>query len=128
MTLLTKPVGYAIGLTVLWALLAWNSPSTTYHLAPILVAIVIPGALLLGDEEAPRRTMVTAALAGTALALGATGFLGGTDHLTGGSLLPFGGAVTEAVVFVIAGAIAMTLVATVASTRRTQKAGSQPLA
>ena len=113
-----KPVGYSAGFALLWGLLAWNSPSTTYHLAPLIVAAAVPGALLLGDEKVPISQLILAGGAGGMLALIATVLLGSSDHLLGGSLLPFGGAVAEALVFTGAGAVVATALATITSSRR----------
>jgi len=124
MTPLIKPAGYAAGLTLLWAVLAWNSPSTTYHLAPLLVAIAIPGMLRLNSEGVPPRLLVTAGFTGFALTLAATGILGWSDRLVGPSLLPFGGAVAEAVVFATGGALIVTAV-TVFTTARSPETVQQ---
>jgi len=118
MTALLKPLRYAIALAALWAVLAWNSPSTTYHLAPLLVAGVIPAALLLGDERSPAEIVLTAGGIGAALALVTTAGLGLAERLIGPSLLPASGAVMEAVVFAALGAAAGTVAAAVASVRR----------
>jgi len=90
-------------LAVLWAALAIWRPGTTFHLAPLLVAGVVPvGAKSLGlGQNLPR----LAAIGGT-LALITTGVLSATGRLAGPSLLPSGGAALESVVGALAGAIA----------------------
>lgn len=100
-----RPSLYGLGLTILWVGLASANPTITYHLAPALVAIAVPvGAALNGRLEPP--AAVAASAIGLALTYGATVGLGVTDHLTGPSLLPSGGAVVEAFVFGAIGAVA----------------------
>ena len=118
MTPLIKPAGYAAGLTLLWAVLAWNSPATTYHLDLLLVAIAMPGMVRLSGAVVPPRLLVIAGFTGLALTLAATGVLGWSDRLAGPSLLPFGGAVTEAVGFAVAGALAVTAATLFTTSRR----------
>jgi len=101
---LTRPLALAAGLAALWGTLAWFNDPTTYHLAPLLVSgVAALGAF--GDEEASTAQRLIASLIGTALALVVTATLGTTDHLTGPSLLPVGGAVLEAAVFAVAGGL-----------------------
>ena len=105
MRTIIRPSLYGLGLTVLWIVLASANPSTTYHLAPLLVAIAVP----VGSVMADRTTVGVAAgasIIGVALTYGATAGLAATDSLTGPSLLPPGGAVLEAIVFGAAGALA----------------------
>jgi len=116
MTALLRPLRYAVALAALWAVLAWNSPSTTYHLAPLLVAGVTPAALLLSDG--PLETVLGAGAIGASLALVTTAGLGMAERLIGPSLLPSGGAVLEAMVFAALGAAAGTVAAAVTAVRR----------
>ena len=92
MTSLLKPLRCAIALAALWAVFAWNSPSMTYHLAPLLVAGITPAALLLSDESTPLETVLGAGAIGASLALATTAGLGLAERLIGPSLLPTGGA------------------------------------
>jgi hypothetical protein len=85
-------------LALLWTVLAWSNPTITYHLAPLLIASVFPIARAL-DRSPSIRELATTGWIGGAIAGGTTGVLGITDHLLGPSLLPFGGAVLESVVF-----------------------------
>ncbi len=95
--------GYAAALGVVWLVAAGLRPATTYHLAPILVAATPPLVLLAGEFGLDARAVITTATAGVALALGLTIFLTVTDWLRGPSLLPFGSAVTESIVFAFVG-------------------------
>ena len=119
MTPLLRPLQYAVALAVLWAVLAWNSPSTTYHLAPLLVAGVAPAALLLDDGRSPWQTALVAGVAGVSLALITTAGLSLGERLIGPSLLPSGGAVVEAVVFASLGAAVGVVAAAAAAVRGT---------
>jgi len=103
MQTIIRPSLYGLGLALLWGVLAFNNPTITYHLAPLLVAVVIPiGAA--SAETITTRTALTATSIGAVLALGAVVVLGATEHLAGPSLLPSGGAVSEASVFGAIGA------------------------
>lgn len=46
MTPRVRATGVAVGVTVvaagLWAVLAWQRPTVTYHLAPLLVSVAFP--------------------------------------------------------------------------------------
>lgn len=118
MNTLLKPLGYAAAFALLWGVLAWNSPSTTYHIAPLIVAAAVPGILVMADEKVPTRMLALAGVAGGLLALLTTAALGVSDRLIGPSLLPFGGAVTEAFLFTLAaGLVAVAAAATVAARR-----------
>ncbi|MDH3426679.1 MAG: hypothetical protein OEM22_08440 [Acidimicrobiia bacterium] len=84
----------------LWVVLAFIRPESTFHLAPILVGVGFP----LGHRLRIRQPLT----AGQAIATGigsainlaiAIGILTWADKLRGPSLLSFGGAITEAVVF-----------------------------
>ena len=96
---------YGIGLTALWMVLAWLNRGTVYHLAPLLVAAVVPVGLVLSETPGTRSTALGATGLGTGLALAATLVLAVAGRLEGGSLLPSGGAVTEAVVLSLAGGV-----------------------
>ena len=95
--------GYAAALGVVWLVAAGLRPATTYHLAPLLVALTPPLVLLSGESGFDVRGVVTTATAGVALALGLTLFLTVIDWLRGPSLLPFGAGVAESVVFAFVG-------------------------
>lgn len=92
-------------LAALWVVVAAWRPETTYHLAPLLIAGAAPVA---AAADVPRhgdvRAIVRAGLLGSSISLATTALLSAAGWLSGPSLLPFGGAATEAVVFSIAGA------------------------
>ena len=99
-----KSALFVAGLATLWIAVAWLRPETTFHLAPLLVAGLLPYAYVrLAARRAGAR--LTAALAATATgaALAASAVLAAAEKLEGPSLLPTGGAALEAVVFSLAG-------------------------
>jgi len=95
----------AVALAVLWAILAISRDGVTYHLAPLLVAGV-PAAGLGIERKSPVRLLAYGAVVGAALALAVTFLLAAIGKLEGPSLLPFGGAAAEAVIFSGVGAAA----------------------
>ena len=101
-----RALGYAAALGVFWVLAAAIRPATTYHLAPILVAATLPLVLVSEAPDSAVRRVITAAVAGAALAVAVPAVLIVTDWLRGPSLLPFGGAATESVTFALGGGAA----------------------
>lgn len=97
---------YGLGLGALWAVAAALRPGTTYHLAQLLVAGAMPVVLRLDRPDTNARELVAFGALGGALALGITGLLVLLDWLMGPSLLSFGRAVTESVVFSGVGTVA----------------------
>ncbi len=101
-----RAVSISLGLAVLWVLVAFLRSGTTFHLAPILVAATLPVAVAYDSrDQTSTQQLALATVGGLAIALVATLILTLADEMTGPSLLPFGGAVTEAVVFSLVGAI-----------------------
>ena len=92
----------ALSLAVLWALLAIARTGVTYHLAPLLVAVV-PGLAAGVELSAGRRVAARLAAMGLGGALAVTALLSVLGRLGGPSVLPFGGAATEAVLFAFLG-------------------------
>ncbi|GMQ84866.1 MAG: hypothetical protein BMS9Abin07_0431 [Acidimicrobiia bacterium] len=101
-----RAISMSLGLAVLWVVLPFLRSETTFHLAPVLVAAALPvGAAYSTPERISTRHLVLATVGGLAIALAATLILTVAGKLTELSLLPFGGAVTEAVLFSIVGAM-----------------------
>ena len=97
----------SMGLAVLWAILAFANPETTYHLAPPVIVAAVP----LSHRSTGSGPLSTAAGAGATFsgltnALVATAVLAFSDKLEGDSWLPFGDATVEALVFAAVGAVA----------------------
>lgn len=96
----------SVGLALLWGILAFNNPTTTYHLGPPLVVLAVP----LSHRSTGSGPLSTAAAAGASVsgltnALVATALLFFFDRLEGESLLPFGDAAVESVLFAGVGAV-----------------------
>ena len=101
---LPKGLLYGLGLAALWVVVALISSTTTYHLAPLIVA----GTPAIVDSLERGRPMAQLGLltaAGLALALAATGILSVSGNLDGPSLLPTGGAVVDSVLFAFTGGL-----------------------
>jgi len=109
------PLLIGAGLAVLWLLLGFLSDGTTYHLAPLLVP-AIPASLYALETADPAlaRVMGLAAL-GTMAALVVIGILSVAGRLTGPSLLPFGGAVSESLLAVAVGTLVAVAIGLVGS-------------
>jgi hypothetical protein len=99
-----RAVAYGVVLAVVWVLLAWFHDAA-YHLAPLLVAAVVPLGVAVAARPPRPAIRLAAAGAGAFLALAATLILALAGRLHGGSLLPTGGVAAEAVAFSLAGAL-----------------------
>ena len=105
-SLLLRGAFLTLGLAVLWVGVALLRSGTTFHLAPLLVAAAFPVAVSYDVEEPiSLGGLVLAALLGLGIALVGSLILAAAGVMTGPSLLPFGGATTEAVLFALVGAI-----------------------
>ena len=102
----------SFGLAVLWAVLAFANPETTYPLAPPLVAAAVPLSHRgTGSGPLSNAAAAGAVVSGLTNALGATAVLFLFDKLQGESLLPVGNAAVEAIVFALGGAVVGFLIA-----------------
>jgi hypothetical protein len=99
---------YASGiLAVAWAGLAWINPESTYHLFPLVVAGALPVAYRAGGRPQLSWTAGLGAAVGGLVNVGLiTLLLTARDKLEGPSLLSFGDAAVEAIVFGIVGGLA----------------------
>jgi hypothetical protein len=100
----------AVGLALVWIIAAAVRPTSTYHLAPILVAGVVP--ILARRPERSAAFLATSAAAGAVVASAAALALTGFDLLRGPTLLPYGGAFAEALTFALVGAVGGLIVGT----------------
>jgi hypothetical protein len=95
----------SLGLGLLWIFLAFQRPTTTFHLGPLLVAAAVAMShRSTGSGPLSSPAALGAAVSGLMNALIATAILAFNDRLEGGSLLPFGDATVEAIVFSLIGA------------------------
>ncbi len=98
MKTLSNPIAGALGFALIWAIAATVSPTTTFHLGPFIVAV----SPVLFSDHRPATRVIPAGLGiavATSLALAASG------SLQGPTLLPWGGALAESLVFAAVGAI-----------------------
>lgn len=100
---LTSTIAFAGLLAAVWAVAAAIRPTSTFHLAPILITLAVPY-LAAGSTRGSSAWNVSIAVAAL-VSLGATIVLAMADWLAGPSLLPFGGGATEALVFTIVSAL-----------------------
>ncbi len=90
----------------IWVVLAWVNPDNTYHLAPVLAAGIFPVAQRVRHGRLVALQAAGAAAGGYLNVLIVTGLLAWLGKLEGPSLLPFGDAAVEALVFGAIGAVA----------------------
>ncbi|MCP3987878.1 MAG: hypothetical protein GY724_02290 [Actinomycetia bacterium] len=80
--LVLRPLILTVGIGALWFILAWRSPSSTHHFAPLVTA----GAWGFISELGDRRATFTAAIGGVVVALAALVALALADRLGGPTL------------------------------------------
>jgi hypothetical protein len=103
-----------LGLAAVWILAAAVRPASTFHLAPILIAGIVP---LLGKKAGLRHRAVTVAgFVGLSIASASSAILALFDLLRGPSLLPFGNAFVEAIVFAAGTAVVAGIIARITPT------------
>ncbi|MEN8233499.1 MAG: hypothetical protein ABFR89_01070 [Actinomycetota bacterium] len=94
-------------LAALWVVVAVLRPTTTFHLAPLLIAGAPPVLLVLDEGvSASRRAVMGASALGTALALGTAAAVALAGLMRGPAYQAFSGPFGEAVAFTALGAIA----------------------
>ncbi|NQV07309.1 hypothetical protein HQ535_12235 [bacterium] len=104
MNRLIRPAAYGAGLTVLWLGLAWLNDGITYHLAPLLVSLVVPVGVSF-DRDAGRSHVLIGSAVGVGLVLAATGVLGALDRLGGPTIRPFDSVPIETILLAVGGAV-----------------------
>lgn len=112
---------WAAGALVVWVLLCLWRPTTTWHLAPVLLAAAWPWTVGQDTRTGDRRGAVAiagAGLAGVALTAGGTAALAAAGLLRGPALGAFGNVVTESLVLGVAGAAAAVLLGLPRAMRR----------
>lgn len=68
---------------LLWVVLAWNNPSSTYHFAPLIVSVAWPWLSRTTSEPTTARAAWISVAGAATLALGAGGILLVADRLQG---------------------------------------------
>ena len=105
-------------LAAVWAIGAAWQPTSTYHLAPLLVAGIVPGMALTAN----RMDLAATSAAGAVLAMGIGVALAAADLLRGPTLLPYGGALAETITFAAVGAISGTIIGRITAMTRAEPA------
>jgi hypothetical protein len=105
-----RTVYLSVLLAAVWVVLAWVRPTTTWHVAPLLVAAAVgAGHRLAGPLSVPAG--LGAAVSGLTNALVAALLLAIAGKFDGPSLLPAGGPLIETVVASFVGAAAGMVIA-----------------
>ena len=81
-SLVLWPLALSVGLGALWLVLAWRSPTSTHHFAPLVVA----GSWGFVSELGDRRATISAAVGGVLVALTTLVALALADKLGGPTL------------------------------------------
>ena len=119
---------WTLVVAVVWSLLVAWRPTTTWHLAPLLMAAAWPwvvGQDLSTSDPTARRRVLTAGAGGLGAATALTAILALAGRLEGPTWT-FGGApVVEAFLLTGAGALAATLVGVMRTVRRTTTASAR---
>lgn len=111
-------LGASAAVAVVWGILAWRSPTLTYHFAPIVAVLV--GPMLVRGRPGARYVAGAAAVLTIATAL----VLWAADKLRGPTFWSDDGAVGEALIFTIAASmIAIALVSVTPVEPRQHRSG-----
>ena len=101
---LRRALIWSAALAGLWVVVALIRPTSTFHLAPFLIAAAPPVLLTLDGSSATNwATVLRLAAGGTAIALAATLLVAVTGAMQGPAFEGFSGPLLEAVVFTAAG-------------------------
>jgi hypothetical protein len=102
---LRRALGWSLALAALWVVVALIRPTSTFHLAPFLIAAAPPVLLTLdGDSRTDWTTLLRVALGGMALALTATFVVSVLGAMQGPTFEGFSGPLVEAVALTAVGA------------------------
>lgn len=102
---LRRALGWSVALAALWVVVALIRPTSTFHLAPLLIAAAPPVLLTLdGDSRADWTTVFHVALGGMAFALTATFVVSVLGAMQGPPFEGFSGPLVEAVALTAIGA------------------------
>ena len=104
-TLLALSAAATLAATTLWAVLAWRTPTSTFHFAPIVAIAVGPWlAKARMGRHAIGPAIITVAIS-TVIVLGAVALLASQDRMLGPTFWSETGAVSEAIIFSIPTAV-----------------------
>ena len=103
----------------IWVLIAWSSPENSYFMFPPLIAASVPMSYrLIAGKALPIGIALGASIAGLLNVFLLAALLAIAGKLEGPTLLPAGGAVVDAIVLSILGAVAGAFLASVNIGRR----------
>ena len=96
----------------IWVLIAWSAPERSYFMFPVLVAAAVPVSYrLIAGRSLPIGIAIGASIAGLFNVVLLAAMLAIAGKLNGPTMLPAGGAVVDAIVLGVAGAIAGSVLA-----------------
>lgn len=133
--LLSTGLTWTIVVAVVWSVLVAWRPTTTWHLAPLILAAAWPW--VAGQDTSPgdpsaRRRILLAGGGGLGAALALTGVLHATGRLEGPTWTGSGTPVVEALLLSVTGAVIATTLGLLRTVRRTTSAsarlGTSPIA
>lgn len=103
----------------IWVLIAWSRPENSYFMFPALVAASVPISYrLIAGRALPLGIAIGASIAGLLNVFLLSALLAIAGKLEGPTLLPAGGAVVDAIVLGVGGAIAGAVFASMNLQRR----------
>jgi len=119
---------WTLVVAVVWSVLVVWRPTTTWHLAPLILASALPWVVgqdsASGDRSARSRIMLAGG-AGLSAALALTGVLSASGRLDGPTWTGSGTPVTEALLLSVGGAAIATTVGLLRTMRRTTSASAR---
>ncbi len=98
----------------IWVMMAWSWPENSYFMFPVLAAAAVPVSYrLIAGRTLPLGTSIGAAVAGLLNVILLSAMLTIAGKLEGPTMLPAGGAMVDAILLGLTGAVAGTLLASV---------------
>ena len=125
---LTPGPAWTLVVAVAWSVLVAWRPTTTWHLAPLILAAVWPwvvGQDSSSGDPAARRRILLAGGGGLGVALGLTGVLAASGRLDGPTWTGSGNPLTEALLLSVGGATIATTMGLLRTVRRTTHASAR---
>ena len=125
---LSAGVLWTIVVAVVWSVLVAWRPTTTWHLAPLILAAAWPwvvGQDTSSRDVSARRRILLAGVGGVGAALALTGILHATGRLDGPTWTGSGTPVTEALLLSVTGAALATTMGLLRTARRTSSASAR---
>ena len=121
-------LGWTLVVALVWSVLVAWRPTTTWHLAPLILAAAWPwvvGQDTAAGEPSARRRIMLAGGGGLAAALALTGILAAAGRLDGPTWTGSGGPVVEALLLSVGGAAIATTLGVLRTVRPTTRTTSR---